>query len=107
MDGGAPDDKVRRMKLLLDTNVVLDFLLNRQPWANDAAAIWDAHQQGKLTAVIAAFSLPTIFYIARRHAGVPAAFRAIDVCLAGLEIVPVDVSVLVKARTLPGSDFED
>ena len=48
-------------RYLLDTNVLLDLLLNRQPWAADAASIWDAHRQKKLAALVAAFAIPTIF----------------------------------------------
>ncbi len=31
------------MRVLLDLNVVLDLFLVRQPWCDDAAAIWDAN----------------------------------------------------------------
>lgn len=42
----------------LDTNVLLDLLLNHVPWAADAAVLWDAHRQGQIKLWIAAFSLP-------------------------------------------------
>lgn len=35
------------MRVLLDTNVVLDVLLNRQPWVKDASAIWQANDDGR------------------------------------------------------------
>jgi predicted nucleic acid-binding protein len=94
-------------KVLLDLSVVLDLLLNRSPWAADAAAIWDAHVKGQLQVFLAAFSLSTIFYIVRRQTDLAAAQKAVDVCLANLDIVPVDRATLGIARTLPGSDFED
>jgi len=50
------------VKVLLDMNVVLDVLLNRAPWVSDASAVWDAHRDGRISAHLAAFSLPTIFY---------------------------------------------
>jgi predicted nucleic acid-binding protein len=95
------------MKVLLDINVVLDLLLNRVPWATDAAAIWDAHRNGQLQAFLAAFSLPTIFYVVRRQANLAAAHAAVGACLTTLEIVPVDRAALETTQTLPGSDFED
>jgi predicted nucleic acid-binding protein len=30
------------MKILIDTNIILDVLLNRAPWVTDSQAIWDA-----------------------------------------------------------------
>ena len=36
------------MRILLDTNVVLDVLLNREPWVAEASAIWQANDDGRL-----------------------------------------------------------
>ena len=35
-------------RVLLDTNIVLDALLDRQPWSAAAMQIWQAHVTGKL-----------------------------------------------------------
>ena len=35
--------------------------------------IWEAHRQGQIRVLVAAFSLPTIFYIVRKQAGLTAA----------------------------------
>ena len=51
------------MIVLFDINVILDVLLQRSPWAVDAAAAWDAHTANRLKAHVAAFSVPTIFYM--------------------------------------------
>jgi predicted nucleic acid-binding protein len=58
---------------LLDTNVVLDLLLNRAPWASASAAIWEAHRHGYLRVSIAAFSISTIAYIVQKQGGSGAA----------------------------------
>jgi hypothetical protein len=55
------------MKVLLDMNVVLDVLLVRQPWFPEASQIWDANRNGQIAAGIAAFTVPTVFYIVRRQ----------------------------------------
>jgi len=92
---------------LLDTNVVLDLLMNRPPWAADAAVIWEAHRQQQIRAWIAAFTVPTIYYIARKLAGIPAARAAVHGCVTTLDIVPTDQAALLAAHALAGSDFED
>jgi hypothetical protein len=56
---------------------------------------------------VAAFSIPTIFYIVRKQTDLGRAERAVDDCLASLTIVSVDRPELESARALPGSDFED
>ena len=92
---------------LLDTSVLLDLLLNRAPWAADAAVIWDAHRHSQIKVLVAAFSLPTIFYIVRKQAGLPAARTAVQACLTTIDIVPTDQATLLAAEALAGFDFED
>lgn len=94
------------LRVLLDTNVVLDWLLDRQPWADEALPIWQARDTGQLIAYIPASVLTDIFYIARRQVGSEAALAGVDQSLA-LEVVPVDKAILLRARALPGGDFED
>ena len=53
--------------------VLLDLLLKRVAWAADAAAIWEAHHRIQIWVYAAAFSLPTIFYMIRKQAGLSAA----------------------------------
>jgi predicted nucleic acid-binding protein len=95
------------MKVLFDLNIMLDYLLFRSPWYVDAAALWDANRDGKITAHVAAFSIPTVFYIVRKQTDLGRAERAVDDCLASLTILPVDRPELEYAPALPGSDFED
>ena len=95
------------MTPLLDINVVLDVLLVRQPWLADSAQVWDAHRNGEISAAIAAFTVPTVFYIMRRQTDLAGAHDAVRICLTTLDIVPVQRSTLELARTLPGGDYED
>ena len=92
---------------LLDTSVVLDLLLNRPPWAADATVIWEAHRHHHIRAWIAAFTVPTIFYVVRKQAGIPAARTAVHACMTTLDIVPTDQATLLTAQALAGSDYED
>ena len=95
------------MNVRLDSNVVLDGLLNRAPWVNEAADVWDAHHQGRLNAYVAAFSVPTIFYVVRRQNDLTEAHQAVRICLETLEIASVGRSTLELARQQAGSDYED
>lgn len=95
------------MTVLLDLNVVLDVLLARAPWNVAASAVWNAHRSGLITAHFAAASIPTVFYVVRRHASLALAHDAVRVCLETLSIAPVVKSTLELARTFPGSDYED
>lgn len=49
------------MRVLLDTNILLDVLLNREPWVNEARQIWLNNDIGQLDAYITASTLTDIF----------------------------------------------
>jgi predicted nucleic acid-binding protein len=95
------------MTALLDTNVVLDVLLDRQPFVVDSKAVWQACDDGKLTGYITATTLTTIYYIVEKTRDRASAVAAIDTCLGAFEIGPVYRETLLAARKLNGPDFED
>lgn len=95
------------MRVLFDANVLLDVLLNRQPWVVDSSAVWTLNDKKTIEGFIAASTFTDIFYIARRIKDIPSALQAIQVCIAGFEICTVDKSTIIQANALPGTDFED
>ncbi len=92
---------------LLDTNVILDAMLERHPWSFDASALWQAKLDELFVAYITATSVTDIFYITRRHAGREKAWQVIQFCLDQLSVISVGIDELRLATTIEGSDFED
>ena len=92
---------------LIDTNVVLDLLLARQPWLGAAQPLWAARDAGRLFAYLTASALTGIFSICRKQVGIERAKQAVELCLQGFSILKVDRDILVAALALAGSDFED
>ncbi len=95
------------MRILLDTNVILDVLLNRDPWVAQSSAIWQANDEGQIVGHITACAVTDIFYIARRLTTLETARAAVSICLEAFEVCAVDLQTLEQADALPGSDFED
>lgn len=95
------------MRVLFDTNVVLDVLLSRQPWVQEAASLWQANDERRIVGYLAASSLTDIFYVARRLTDLRTAQQTVRLCLAAFEICPVDRQTLEQAQNLTGGDFED
>jgi hypothetical protein len=48
-----------------------------------------------------------VFYVIRRQVDLQRAHDSVTICLATLEILPIQRSTLELARTLKGNDFED
>ena len=57
------------MRVLLDTNVILDPMLQRPQWHIDADAILHAAERGEVTCAVTALSIANLFYIGRRIVG--------------------------------------
>ena len=92
-------EEIRMNRVLLDTNVILDALLERQPWAADARLIWAAHLEGRLAAHVTATSLTDIFYVARRCTGSLKAWQAVRICLDQLYVIPVGLRSRLPPRS--------
>ena len=95
------------MRVLIDTNIVLDVLLKRDPWVADSAEVWRLCTEGTITGYVGASSFTDIFYIARRLTDRDRARAAVRLCLDTFAVCPIDHSTLELAYTLAGSDFED
>jgi predicted nucleic acid-binding protein len=95
------------MRVLLDTNVILDFLLDREPFSEAAAEVWQTLQQGRAEGYVSPITPVNVFYIARKMKGAEYA-RRLDVgLLAVCPASPVDDSTLQAALKLPLTDYED
>ena len=49
------------MRVLLDTNVLLDVLLAREPWLAEAAAVWRASDDRRIVGYLTASTITDIF----------------------------------------------
>ncbi len=95
------------MRVLIDTNIVLDFLQEREPFVEDAVMLFARIDAGEVEGFIAATTITNIYYIVRRAAGVIVAQDAIAQVLTDLHICAVDRTILEQAITLNFQDFED
>ena len=95
------------MRVLLDTNVLLDVLLERPQFSSEADAIWQAAEEGSITAYVTSTTLTDIFYLARKQISRERAWEAVHLCLEAFELLAVDQKTVALAVSLLGKDFED
>ena len=93
--------------VLVDTNVLLDLLLTREPWFTAARPLWDARDASQIECYLPASVLTDVFYICRKQIGVSNAKTAVGLCLARFTLLAIDRPILEAAHQLPGTDFED
>ncbi|MEM1279339.1 MAG: PIN domain-containing protein [Cyanobacteria bacterium P01_H01_bin.152] len=95
------------MRVLIDTNVVLDFLQEREPFVEDAARLFERIDASEIEGFIAATTITNIYYIVRRATGKEIAQDAVAQVLSDLKICAVDLGVLEQSLALNFEDFED
>lgn len=95
------------MRVLIDTNIVLDLLLEREPFVKDAISVVEQIEQGSLEGHIAATTITNIFYIIRKAEGRESALFAVRRLLVGLQFCAVDRQTVETALSLGLKDFED
>ena len=83
--------------VLLDTNVILDFLLDRAPFADAAAALWQANEDGRIEAYVSVITPVNVFYIARKLKGATAARQLVESILAACRVCGPDRELLLSA----------
>ena len=96
------------MRVLVDTNIVLDFLLEREPFVNDADSLFTAINWQQFEGFVAATTITNIFYIVRKGIqSIEKAREAVSRILTVMEICPVDSNILEMALASNLKDFED
>jgi predicted nucleic acid-binding protein len=95
------------MKVLFDTNVVLDALLGREPIAMNVARLLARVERGQLTALVCATTVTTVFYLAVKAAGRERARALVGELIQLLDVAPVNRATIEAALESGGADFED
>ncbi len=95
------------MRVLLDTNVVLDLLLDREPWSTTATKLFSRVETGTLEGYLGATTVTTIYYLSAKAVGAKTARQEIRKLLALCAVAPVNRPVLESALELGFADFED
>lgn len=95
------------MRVLFDTNVVLDVLLDRKPFRDIAAQLVARVERKELVGFLGATTLTTIYYIVAKASGREAARSAVLDLIGFFQVAAVDRGVLSAAIESPIKDFED
>jgi predicted nucleic acid-binding protein len=94
-------------KVLLDTNILLDYLLTERPGNAAAQRIMEMTVEGQLTSYISPISLLNIFFILRKQRTEQERKEIIESLLEILDITDLDLNDLQSALYIPIDDYED
>lgn len=93
--------------LLVDTNVILDVILERAPWAEEGVLILDAVVRGAARGFVAGHAVTTLHSIVAREVGMASANTAMSDLLQLLTGVALDGADFQRALALGLEDYQD
>ena len=95
------------MVLLIDANIILDVLLNRQEFVKDFSMVWKLCETGKAKGYVSALTFANLVYIMRKQLDpeeIENVFRKLSLIF---DFTDLSVSDLTRAAKLHWKDFED
>ncbi len=94
-------------KVFIDSDVVIDFFTDREPYANPASELFELNERGVVRLYLSAVSINNIYYIVRRFLGHNKAVEVIEELTGLTQIIGTTKKEIVRALQSNFKDFED
>lgn len=94
-------------RILIDTDVILDFFFDRQPFAENAAQIFSLCESKVIKGSITPVILSNVYYLLRQNAKHEKVIEKLKLLLSITEIIIIDKEVILQALNSDFKDFED
>jgi len=95
------------MRILLDTNILLDVFFQREPHAVASESVWQACEQGRCEGYITPLTLVNIFYLAQKQLRTQKARELVIETLNVFQVASLGFAEMESALRLPLDDYED
>jgi len=94
-------------KILIDTNVIIDIALDREPFVNHAKEIIKLIDKQKIKAYISATTVTDIYYITKRKTSHEQVIIFLENLFVFISVLSVNEGIVKKAIKSEKKDFED
>jgi len=94
-------------KVLIDTDVILDFFFDRKPYSDDSTVILSLCERGLLEGFITPVIISNTYYLLRRTARHEKVIYKLKQLLTITNVLQIDRLVIEKALNSEFKDFED
>jgi len=98
---------VEKMRVLVDTNIFLDVLLERETLVVNSQRVLNRLEQRPGSGWISWHTLSNLYYVGQKIAGENKTRRSIKRILSGFDVCPADTRIASTAMDLDMADFED
>jgi len=94
-------------RIFLDTDVLIDFLIDRRPFSREAAVIFTLVDEKKLKGCVSSLTFSNLYYILRKYESHRMVISRLDSMANMLEVIKVDQDTIKDALASDFQDFED
>ena len=94
-------------KIFVDSDVIIDFFTDREPFANPASSIFELNELGVIQIYISAVSPNNIYYIVRKFLGHKDTIKIIEELVDITEIIGATKKEIIQALKNDFKDYED
>lgn len=94
-------------KVLIDTDVILDFLFDRKPFSEDTAQILSWCENGKIQGFVTSIMLSNIYYLLRKTAKHEKVIENLKMLLNIVDVITTNKDAVLDALHSEFKDFED
>lgn len=94
-------------RILIDTDVILDFFFDRQPFSENAARIFSLCESKEIKGYITPVIISNVYYLLRQTASHEKVIEKLKLLVTITEILVMDKSVIIQALNSDFKDFED
>ena len=92
---------------MLDTNIIIDIALERQPYFTNSETVLAFVEQGQIEGYISASTISDLYYLIRKQKGRDLTIEFLQEILTFCQIATVNQDAIIMAFTTNFQDFED
>lgn len=93
--------------ILIDSDVILDFFFDREPFADYAAEIFTLCETGQIKGYTTAVIISNVYYLLSKNAKHNLVIEKLRQLVSLIDIVKIDKTVVIEALNSKFKDFED
>ena len=94
-------------RILIDTDVILDFFFDREPFAENAAKILSLCESKEIKGFITPVIISNVYYLLRQTAKHEKIIEKLKMLVSITEILVIDKDAILQALNSDFKDFED
>ena len=96
------------MKIMCDTNIILDVLLEREPFVDDSYKVLSLCEKHRIDGFVSASSVTDIYHLVRKYThSTDLAYKAVGKLLEIVKVCSVTNNDVLTAFQKKATDFED